>query len=362
MPEWMPVVIDRGDGAHVWDLDGNRFIEYGQGLRAVTLGHAEPRVSAAAAGWLSRGASFSRPSRIELEAADTFLDLVGAEMVKFCKDGSTAVTAAVKLARAATGRDTVAVCADHPFLSQNDWFIGTTPMAAGIPQAVRDLTVSFPYGSLAALAETLDAHRPACVVMEAVRDESDPTDYLRAAIDACRQRGVVFVLDEMITGFRWSARGGPGALRPRPRPLHVRQGARQRALRQRARRPPRPDADGRAGRAGRPGLLALVHARRRDAQPGRRRRRDADRVRRGHGGPDDAPGRPPPRRRRPGRPPARGLGVRGDGGAGLEPGLFYPRPTRERFSGLPYPVPARAHAPRRSRPPRSSSQRLTPTP
>ena len=211
MPEWMPVVVERGEGAHVWDLDGNRFVEYGQGLRAVTLGHAEPRVSAAAAGWLARGAGFSRPSSVELDAAEAFLGLVGAECVKFTKDGSSATTAAVKLARAATGRETVAVCRDHPFLSQDDWFIGTTPMSAGIPQAVRDLTVSFPYGDLDALIEVLDAHRPACVVMEAVRDESDPTAYVRAAIDACRQRGVVFVLDEMITGFRWHA-GGAQAL------------------------------------------------------------------------------------------------------------------------------------------------------
>ena len=106
MPEWMPVVIDRGLGAHVWDIDGNRYIEYGQGLRAVTMGHAEPRVTAAAADWLERGAGFSRPSRVELEAAETFLDLIGAESVKFCKDGSSATTAAVKLARAATGRET----------------------------------------------------------------------------------------------------------------------------------------------------------------------------------------------------------------------------------------------------------------
>ena len=210
MPEWMPVVVDRGQGAFVWDLDGNRYIEYGQGLRAVTMGHAEPRVTAAAADWLGRGANFTRPARVELEAADVFLDLVGADCVKFTKDGSSATTAAVKLARAATDRDTVAICADHPFLSQDDWFIGTTLMRAGIPDAVRDLTVTFPYGDLGALVECLDTHRPACVVMEAVRDESDPADYLRAAIDLCRQRGVVFLLDEMITGFRWHATGAQG--------------------------------------------------------------------------------------------------------------------------------------------------------
>ncbi len=210
MPEWMPVVIDRGEGAHVWDLDGNRLIEYGQGLRAVTLGHAEPRVNRAASEWIARGANFTRPARVELEAAEAFLDLVGADCVKFTKDGSSATTAAVKVARAATGRDTVAICHDHPFLSQDDWFIGTTAMDAGIPQAVKDLTVGFPYGDLGALVDVLDTHRPACVVMEAVRDESDPTAYVRAAIAACRARGVVFVLDEMITGFRWSERGAQG--------------------------------------------------------------------------------------------------------------------------------------------------------
>ena len=217
MPEAMPVVIARGHGCRVEDVDGNRYIEYGMGLRAVTLGHAEPRVTAAAAEWLARGVGFSRPASIEREAAEAFLDLIpGAERVKFCKDGSSATTAAVKLARAATGRDTVAVCHEHPFLSQDDWFIGTTDMDAGIPQAVRDLTVAFPYGDLDALAAVLDAQprsgtgAVACVVMEATRGAGDPAAYLHAAQALCRARGAVFVLDEMITGFRWHARGAQG--------------------------------------------------------------------------------------------------------------------------------------------------------
>lgn len=213
MPEGMPVVLERGEGCRVWDVDGNEYIEYGIGLRAVTMGHAEPRVTAAAAEWLARGVNFSRPSVVELEAAEVFLDLIsGAERVKFCKDGSSATTAAIKLARAATGRDLVAVCTDHPFLSQDDWFIGTTPMDAGIPHAVKDLTIGFPYGDLEALRSALDARagEVACIVMEATRDENDPGDYLRAVAKICRQRGVVFVLDEMITGFRWSEHGAQG--------------------------------------------------------------------------------------------------------------------------------------------------------
>jgi glutamate-1-semialdehyde 2,1-aminomutase len=213
MPEAMPVVVARGEGCRVWDVDGNGYVEYGMGLRAVTLGHAEPRVTAAAAAWLSRGACFSRPSSVELEAAEAFLGLVrGAEQVKFCKDGSSATTAAVKLARAATGRDLAAVCTDHPFLSQDDWFIGTTDMDAGIPDAVKGLTVGFRYGDLDALDALFDAHdgRIACVVMEATRGADDPTAYLRGVQAICHARGAVFVLDEMITGFRWSAGGAQG--------------------------------------------------------------------------------------------------------------------------------------------------------
>ena len=210
MPEHMPVVVARGEGCHVWDVDGNEYIEYGMGLRAVTLGHAEPRVNKAARRAMDDGLNFTRPAAIELEAAEILADLIpSAERVKFCKDGSSATTAAVKLARAATGRDLVAVCDAHPFLSQDDWFIGTTPMDAGIPQAVKDLTVSFPYGDASALQALFDAHpgQIACVIMEATRDESDPTAYLREVREVCSREGAVFVLDEMITGFRWHARG-----------------------------------------------------------------------------------------------------------------------------------------------------------
>ena len=212
MPETMPVVIARGQGCRVWDLDGNEYVEYGMGLRAVTLGHAEPRVLAAATEWLGRGAGFSRPAEVELRAAEAFLDAVpGQEMVKFTKDGSSATTAAVKLARAATGRDIVAFCADHPFLSQDDWFIGSTPLGAGVPDATRALTRRFPYGDLDALQDLLADGAVACVVMEAVRDASDPTTYLREVQQLCADAGAVFVLDEMITGLRWH-RGGAQTL------------------------------------------------------------------------------------------------------------------------------------------------------
>ena len=148
-PELAPAFLVRGKGCHVWDVDGNEFIEYGMGLRAVTLGHAYEPVVAAAHKQMLSGINFTRPAPIEVECAEKLLSLIsGGEMVKFAKNGSDVTTAAVKLARAFTGRDRVAVCAEHPFFSVDDWFIGSTPMAAGIPEVVRKLTVKFHYNDL----------------------------------------------------------------------------------------------------------------------------------------------------------------------------------------------------------------------
>ena len=136
-PVLAPGFIARGEGCRVWDVDGNEFIEYGMGNRAVGLGHAYPAVVERRAARAARAAATSRgPSAIEVACAEQFLELItGAEMVKFCKDGSDATSGAVRLARAYTGRDMIALCADHPFFSTDDWFIGTTPMNAGIPEA-----------------------------------------------------------------------------------------------------------------------------------------------------------------------------------------------------------------------------------
>jgi glutamate-1-semialdehyde 2,1-aminomutase len=151
-------------------------------------------------------------------AEKTLSLLPAAEMVKFAKNGSDVTTAAVKLARAFTGRDMVAVCADHPFFSTDDWFIGTTAMDAGIPRAITDLTVKFRYNDLGSLEELLQKHsgRIACVVMEAATAVSPQPGYLQKAIELCHARGALFVLDEMITGFRWHLGGAQACFDIRP--------------------------------------------------------------------------------------------------------------------------------------------------
>ncbi len=209
-PEQAPAFIARGKGCHVWDLDGNEFIEYGMGLRAVSLGHAFEPVVQAAYRQMQIGANFTRPARIEVDAAEAFLEIInGADMVKFAKNGSDVTTAAVKLARAYTGRDLIAICGDQPFFSTDDWFIATTEMGAGIPESVGKLTLKFRYNDLASLHELFDQHpaKIACVVMEAEAATLPVPGYLEQVKKLCEQRGALLIFDEMITGFRWHLGG-----------------------------------------------------------------------------------------------------------------------------------------------------------
>jgi glutamate-1-semialdehyde 2,1-aminomutase len=209
-PEQAPGFIARGKGCHVWDLDGNEFIEYGMGLRAVTLGHAFDPVVEAAYRQMRSGTNFSRPAQIEVELAEAMLQIIeGAEMVKFAKNGSDVTTAAIKLARAFTGRDMIAICGDHPFFSVDDWFIGTTPVNAGIPDAVIRMTLKFRYNDIENLQELFD-HNPdqiACVVLEPETTTPPAAGYLAKVKELCESRGAVLLFDETITGFRWHIAG-----------------------------------------------------------------------------------------------------------------------------------------------------------
>lgn len=209
-PSNAPRFLVRGKGCRVWDPDGREFIEYGMGLRTVTLGHAHPEVIAAAYAQMQLGNNFGRPAPIEVECAEALLEfLPRAQMVKFAKDGSTVNTAALKLARAYTGRPMVAVCADHPFFSYNDWFIGTTAMDGGILPEDKAFTLSFRYNDLDSLAALFAQHpnRIACVMLEAARTEEPRDNFLHRARELCHANGALFILDEMITGFRFDNGG-----------------------------------------------------------------------------------------------------------------------------------------------------------
>jgi glutamate-1-semialdehyde 2,1-aminomutase len=205
-PVLAPGFIDRGLGCHVWDLDGNEYIEYGMGLRAVTLGHCFPAVLDAVRHELDRGTNFNRPNPIEIECAEELLGMIeGAEMVKFCKDGSDATTAAMRLSRGYTGRDMVAFCGDHPFFATNDWFIGGTAMPGGIPESTRKLSTTFRYNNIESVRKMFadNPGRIAAVILEPAKYDDPKDNFLHEVQRLCRENGTVFVLDEMITGFRW---------------------------------------------------------------------------------------------------------------------------------------------------------------
>jgi glutamate-1-semialdehyde 2,1-aminomutase len=172
----------RAQGAYCWDADGNRYLDWAMGNRVIVLGHCYPAVNDAVKRQIDLGVNFTRPGILEYELAEYLVDLLpAAEMVKFGKNGSDVTSAAIKLSRAYTGRKYVACCAQHPFFSINDWFIGTTPMNSGVPDEIADLTLKFPYNDIPAL-ETLFAQYPgqiAAIILEPVKNDEPKGDYLR---------------------------------------------------------------------------------------------------------------------------------------------------------------------------------------
>jgi glutamate-1-semialdehyde 2,1-aminomutase len=227
-----PEILESGKGVYIFDPEGKKYLDYGMGLRAVNLGYAESEIDEAVVKQIRNGTNLTRPSLIELEAAELLIDLIDSvDMVKFTKNGSTAVSAAVKLARAFTGRDLIARCAEQPFFSYDDWFISSTPITRGIPQETIGKTKTFRYNDISSLESLIEQYPDelACVILEPASVEcpslgTDTTgccglqncsrkysassnNYLQQVQALCKKHGIVFVLDEMITGFRWDLKG-----------------------------------------------------------------------------------------------------------------------------------------------------------
>lgn len=205
-----PQILKKGKGAYIYDENENEFLDYGMALRAVNLGYANKAVNEAAIKQIEYGNNLTKPSLIELEAAELLVDMIDSvDMVKFTKNGSTATTAAVKLSRAYTGRTLIARCAEQPFFSYDDWFIGSTALTKGIPQKDIESTKMFNYNNIESL-EKLFAEFPneiACVMLEPSANEHPKDNFLHKVKELCHKNGAVFVLDEMITGFRWHLKG-----------------------------------------------------------------------------------------------------------------------------------------------------------
>ncbi len=194
-----PIYLDRGKDGHVWDVDGNEFIDLTMGMGPVSLGYAYPRVDNAIRAQLERGINFTLLSETEVEVAELFAELVPcAERVRYSKTGADATSAALRLARAHTGRERVICCGYHGW---HDWYIGATNRRRGIPRAVQELTSKVPYNDLGALEAAL-SDEVACVIMEPVVFEEPAPGYLEQVKALCEKHGVLLVFDEIWTGFR----------------------------------------------------------------------------------------------------------------------------------------------------------------
>lgn len=202
-----PVFLERGKGATVTDVDGNQYVDLIQGLLPNILGYANEEVDRAAYDRACQGHSFSLPHPIEVELAERLCRLIPcAEMVRYGKNGSDATAGAVRVARAYTGREHVAVCGYHGW---QDWFIGTTSRSAGVPQAVRELAHPFLYNDLDAL-ETLLASLPnkfAAVIMEPVNFVWPEPDYLEKVKETAHRHGALLIFDEICSGFHFGLGG-----------------------------------------------------------------------------------------------------------------------------------------------------------
>ena len=204
-PELSPAAILKGKGAYVWDIDQNKYLDCSMGLTSVSLGHAYEPVNEAVRKTLEDGVNFQRPAYLEKEMAEEFLSLLpGHDMIKFAKNGSTVTSAAVKLARAKTGRKLVAFPGDHPFYSYDDWFIGKTACNKGVPEEFSALSLTFTSTDLNTLKDLFLKYpdQIACVISEPEKSNIKDPDYVRNLIELCHSHGALFIMDEMITGFK----------------------------------------------------------------------------------------------------------------------------------------------------------------
>jgi glutamate-1-semialdehyde aminotransferase/spore coat polysaccharide biosynthesis protein SpsF (cytidylyltransferase family) len=202
-----PYFIDRGLGSHVWDVDGHEYIDFVNALASITLGYGDADVTHAVQQQLSQGTIFSLSHSIEVEVAEKIIELVPcAEMVRFGKNGSDATSGAIRIARAYTGRDRIAVCGYHGW---HDWYIGSTSRNLGIPKEVQDLTHTFTYNHLDSLKDLLEQYPNefAAVILEPMNVVYPNPGFLEGLRELTHETGCVLIFDETITGFRYGTGG-----------------------------------------------------------------------------------------------------------------------------------------------------------
>ncbi len=202
-----PVFLKRGQGSHVWDVDGNEYIDYPMGLGPIILGHNYPAVTEIVTRQIHDGTTFSLPHPLEVAVAEMLVEVIPcAQMVRFGKNGSDATAGAIRAARAYTGKDIIACCGYHGW---QDWYIGTTTRNKGVPETVEKLTVSFDYNNTSSLELIFSEHpgQVAAVIMEPVGVIEPEEGFLQHVREITNKNGALLIFDEVITGFRLALGG-----------------------------------------------------------------------------------------------------------------------------------------------------------
>ena len=200
-----PFFIERGKGSIVWDVDGNQYIDFVNSLAAVTVGYCDTDIDKAVQKQMSKGVTFSLPHPLETEVAEKLINIIPcAEKVRFAKNGTDATTASVRIARAYTGKEHVAVCGYHGW---QDWYIGSTTRDLGVPKADKELTHKFQFNNIKSLERIFHEHELACVIMEPMNIEYPKDNFLEKVKKLTHKNNALLIFDETITGFRFSLGG-----------------------------------------------------------------------------------------------------------------------------------------------------------
>lgn len=202
-----PYFVDSAKGSRFWDVDGNEYIDFVNALACVTLGYCDPDVDSAVHEQMKRGVTFSLPHALETEVAELLVQMVPcAEKVRFAKNGSDVTAAAIRVARAYTGRNRIAVCGYHGW---QDWYIGSTVRSLGVPQEVRELTHVFTYNEIFSLQKLFDTYPGefAAVILEPMNAAYPKDNFLQKMQEMTALHGALLIFDETITGFRYALGG-----------------------------------------------------------------------------------------------------------------------------------------------------------
>jgi len=238
-PSNSPDIVKKGNGAYLFDLKGRKYLDYGMGLRSVTIGYNNREINNGAIKQIKNGNNLTKPSVVELDAAEQFVKLIsGADMVKFAKHGSNVTTAAIKLARSFTGKEIVCFPKEHPFFSFDDWFIGSTKIKKGVLKKTSYYSKVFSYNNINSLKKIFKKYRTniACVILEPAtyltpcfksceeyshlnqckNCKFNKDNFLYKVRELCDKNKCLLIFDEMITGFRWSLAGAQDFFNVKP--------------------------------------------------------------------------------------------------------------------------------------------------